>query len=323
MIKRNDEYLVSGGSTVIEENDTLVVLSANQKGFEKVKGCLDARCSQKTFNRMKKRFIILIDFSEYSGNLLKYAYDWSLQIDADLHLVHQSTIVVPGLTESGVKEKITGHTNKELLLRLEQLAKSILPSLDKVSYSVSENHLQVTLPQLLAEPFDHLIFVGLKETGFLEKWVLGSVAIGIIENIKSIIVAMPKEISKFSHEKIFVAVTEKHPLNILGLNNFLHFFDEEATSITFFNLAKPNENTEEIEKQLNDLVKLFANRFNSSFAIYEGKNSFEEIKKVINNKIDELLIVQKGSRLLTDHFFRKFLINELVYEGQTPLIVLP
>ncbi|MEO6949618.1 MAG: potassium/proton antiporter [Ginsengibacter sp.] len=42
MIKRKGEYLVPGGSTLIEENDTLVVLSTNQTGFEKVKGCLDA-----------------------------------------------------------------------------------------------------------------------------------------------------------------------------------------------------------------------------------------------------------------------------------------
>jgi hypothetical protein len=57
--------------------------------------------------------------------------------------------------------------------------------------------------------------------------------------------------------------------------------------------------------------------------IYEGNNPFNDIKKVINNNNGQMLIVQKGSRLLTDHFFRKFLINELVYEGQTPLVVLP
>lgn len=53
--------------------------------------------------------------------------------------------------------------------------------------------------------------------------------------------------------------------------------------------------------------------------IYEGSN----IKDVINSKVDELLVVQKGSRLFSDHLFRKFMINELVYEGQTPMIVLP
>ena len=42
MIKRNNEYIVPGGSTVIMENDILVVLSAYQEGFNKVRECLDA-----------------------------------------------------------------------------------------------------------------------------------------------------------------------------------------------------------------------------------------------------------------------------------------
>ncbi len=88
-------------------------------------------------------------------------------------------------------------------------------------------------------------------------------------------------------------------------------------------MAKPNEKTKGIEKHLNELKEMFSDKYNTSFAIYEGNNPFSDIKKVVNNKIDEMLIVQKGSRLLTDQLFRRFLINELVYEGQTPLIVLP
>ncbi|HET7117818.1 MAG TPA: potassium/proton antiporter [Hanamia sp.] len=41
MIKRNHAYLVPDGSTVIEANDTLVVLSANEDEFKKVVECLD------------------------------------------------------------------------------------------------------------------------------------------------------------------------------------------------------------------------------------------------------------------------------------------
>lgn len=41
MIKRNHAYLVPDGSTVIEANDTLVVLSANEDEFKKVIECLN------------------------------------------------------------------------------------------------------------------------------------------------------------------------------------------------------------------------------------------------------------------------------------------
>ncbi|MDW7692841.1 potassium/proton antiporter [Flammeovirgaceae bacterium SG7u.111] len=41
MINRNDKYLTPSGSTVIEANDTLLILSDSQKGIEKVNACLN------------------------------------------------------------------------------------------------------------------------------------------------------------------------------------------------------------------------------------------------------------------------------------------
>lgn len=272
---------------------------------------------------MKKRFIILVDFSESSENLLKYAYDWSKQVFAELLIVHQTIVLAPALAKNESREFISQHTNNEALIKLKELTKKALPRSAKVSYSVSNNHLQFTLKNHLAEPFNNLVFVGLKGTGLLKKIFIGSVAVQVIAKTKNIIIAMPKEISNFSHEKIFVAVSEKDPLNILELNNFLNFIEKDKTSITFFYLSKPSEKTRDIEKQLKDLAELFAHRFNTSYSIYQGNSSFTDIKKVINNKVDEILVVQKGSRHLTDQLFRKFMINELVFEGQTPLIILP
>ncbi len=272
---------------------------------------------------MKKRFIILIDFSEYSGNLIRYACDWAKQVNAELLLVHQTFVIAPAIADKSGRQQIAQHTNEEALCRLKSFAKDLIPGTAKVSFLVSESHLQFVLLELLAESFDNVVFLGIKGTGLLKKIFLGSVALQVIDSTKNIIIAMPKEIAAFSHKKIYVAVTEKYPLNILELNKFLFFVSNIDTSITFFYLAKPNEKTKNIEKYLADLTLLFADKFDADFVVYEGSNAFVDVKKVINNKIDEILVVQKGSRLLTDQLFRKFLINELVYQGQTPLVVLP
>ncbi len=272
---------------------------------------------------MKKRFIILVDFSDYSGNLIRFACEWSKQVNAELLLVHQYQVLAPALTDNKSRNQIAHLSYEEALQKLKTLANELIPSTIEVSYSVSESPLKLSLTELLAEPFENLIFVGLKGTGMLKKIFLGSIAIQTIEKINNCIVAIPKEITAFSHKKIFVAVTEKQPLNILELNNFLKFIDKQNTHITFFFLAKANEKTVGIEKLLRELSEMFSDRFNTEFTIYEGSDPFDDIKKVINNKVEELLIVQKGSRFLTDQLFRRFLINELVYEGQTPLIVLP
>lgn len=272
---------------------------------------------------MRTRFILLIDFSEYSSNLIKYAMDWSKEVNPEILLLHQTIIIAPALANSEAKQQIIDFTNDEAIQKLKALAQSIIPNSRNVTYMVSERPLHISLSELLAEPFENLIFVGVKGTGVLKKLFLGSVAVQVIKKTKNIIVAMPKEINSFSHEKIFVAINEKEPLNTLELNNFLKFIDNENTNITFFYLAKPNEKTNHIEKQLQQLAEMFADRFKTDFAIYEGQNRLEDIKKVINNNIDEILVIQKGSRNFTDQLFKRFIINELVYAGQTPLIVLP
>lgn len=274
-------------------------------------------------NKMKKRFIVLIDFSEYSGNLIKYACDWSKKVNAELILVHQSIVMAPALLEKESKQSIAQHTNEEAMQKLEALAKNLIPSTINVSFLVSDSNLRTIIPELLSEPFENLIFTGIKGTGFLKKIFIGSVALHVIENSNDIVVAIPKEISSFSQGNLFVAVSDKHPLNLLALNKFLNYIDSEKTSITFFYLAKPNEKTTGIENQLSELTGLYADRYKTSYTIYEGSDTFESVKEVIQNVHHEMLIVQKGSRLLVDQLFRRFLINELVYEGRSPLIVLP
>ncbi len=269
---------------------------------------------------MKKRFIILIDFSAYSTDLLNYAHDWSKQVNAELLLVHQTIALGPALTNHEIKRKIVQRNNYEALQKLKKLVKNVLPPNTKVDYSVSDAPLQWTLSWLLDQEFENLIFVGLKGAGILKKVFIGSVAADVIEKTNNIIVAIPKGITRFSHERIFLTITDKHSLNILTSNNFLSFIFNNAANITFFYLAKPDENTTQVEKQFADLSKLFTNKTKTTFNIY---TSFTDIKKVINNNIEEMLIVQKGARLLTDPLCRKFLINELVFKGETPLIVLP
>lgn len=272
---------------------------------------------------MKKRFIVLIDFSAESANLLRYAYDWGNKIHAEIVLVYQKTVMAPSLVDTKTREDIAEYAREEAIGKLKTLAEETVSNIERISYFVSEDHLQNMLIKLLEQDFEDLIFVNSKEVGGLRRLFVENTAVQVIDNSKNIVVAMPKDMIQFSHEKIFVAVTDKFPLNVVELNNFLRFIDKTKTSIIFFHLGKPNEEIHEMEKQLKDLVKLFSERYHAGYAVYEGSNALTDIKKVINNKIDELLVVQKGSRLLTDQLFRKFLINELVNEGQTPLIVLP
>lgn len=272
---------------------------------------------------MKKRLIALVDLSAHSPGLIRYACDWCVKADAVLHLVHHTVVHAPVMADRDSKRQIADLAKAEARERMRMLAEELVPSSIKVSFSVSTVRLQVMLSQLLAEPFEDLVLVGLKGTGMLKKLFIGTVALEVIEQTHHVVVTMPKDVTAFDHRRIHVAVSELHPLNVTALNSFLDFIDRERTGITFFHLSRADEETTGMEQQLASLAAAYADRFDTSTAIYQGSDPFADIRCVIGGSTDELLIVQKGSRLLSDHLFRRFLINELVYEGKTPLVVLP
>ena len=261
--------------------------------------------------------------SEATPNLLRYAFDWNRHAKASMLLVHKTTVVAPLLSDPDSRRNLAKVAGDDALDQLRSLAGEIAPISHKLDYLVSNDSLLETLKKLLAEPKDNIILLGLKGSGILKQIFIGSVALEVIENIENTIAAIPAEMTVFSPKKLYVAVSDIMPFNVLSLKSFLEFTGNEVQQINFFTISKRRHLSSKIEKHLRQLTDFFGDQYYTNFTIYEGDNFFDTIKLVINNTIEELLVVQRGSRLITDQMFRKFMINDLVHEGQTPLIVLP
>ena len=272
---------------------------------------------------MGERFIILIDLTEHAGDLLTYAADRAWGSDIELLLVHQTTVVAPAFTDIEIKREMTQLANAEARKALRALAQECIPTAVKVSYSVSEQALPQRIAHLLAQPFHHLVFVGMKGTGLFKKLVVGSEAINVINTVDHCVVAVPRGLRTFSQSTLHVAVTDKFPLNIAALNHYLRFLEGRDPRIVFFHLAAPGEHAAGMLEQVRELAHAFADRYRTEHAIYEGEDPFEDIKRVVRDHTEEVLVVQRGSRLLTDRMFRRSLIDDLVYEGHIPLVLLP
>lgn len=273
---------------------------------------------------MKSRFIVLVDLTETSSNLIRYASEWAVDANAKLLLVHKTSVLLPMMTSSDVKQELSFESNEQAMNLLKEIAGNIVPDSVELSYCVSEDPLLETLGNLLAQDFEHLVFVGLKASGLMKKIFAGSVAMQAIEGLNEIVVGMPASISHFTHEQVFVAVSEQHPINVMELNRFLHLFGSESTRVIFFYLTKTGEEVPRfVQRQMNQLAAFYSNQFVTSTEVYTGGTHSSDIKQVINNRVNEILVVQRGSRMLSDQLFRTFVINELVYEAETPLVVLP
>ncbi|MDZ7846452.1 MAG: hypothetical protein U5L96_06635 [Owenweeksia sp.] len=91
--------------------------------------------------------------------------------------------------------------------------------------------------------------------------------------------------------------------------------------LEFFTILKENESEEKAKEQLAKLKAEYAD-YNPVVSIFKGDDAFDGLKKHVEKTTDAFLVLQQGSRSLQDQLFRKFMINELVYSGHTPLIVI-
>ncbi|QCX54313.1 hypothetical protein [Elizabethkingia sp. JS20170427COW] len=272
---------------------------------------------------MKKRFILFLENLDTCQNLLLYAGEWSKRSGAELLLFTQTNIMVPAFAEAQDKLHIVNKVNEQALASLKQLSSKILSKNIKVDYHVSELSFPLYYNKIETTEYQDLIFIGIKEIGILRKLFFGNIAIQLVERIGNTLVALPQEISVFCQEKIFVAVSDKVTINILELTKFLNFIDGKKCNITFFHLAKSGEDTSSVEMKLRELSNLFSEKYNTDIAVFEGRDLLNNIDNIIENAHREMLIVQKGSRLISDHLFRKFLVNDLINVARVPLVVLP
>jgi hypothetical protein len=272
---------------------------------------------------MKSRFIVLIDISEYSDQLIKFAYDWSKKINAKIVMVHSTPVILPALTSYESRKTLTANANSDALKKLTELTEAVIPQESSIRHLASEKPLVNIVRQLLEGHYSHLVFLGIKETGLLKKMFLGSEAVKIIDGIDNVIVAIPQNAVCRLPESIHVAVQKKYALNTFEFDKFLKFTGAEVKKIIFFSFITSADDAGAAEKYLKELVELYSDKRYATYELYRGQDELISLKKLITAKKNEFIVIQRGSRMLFDQIFRTFLVNELIYEGQTPLIILP
>lgn len=272
---------------------------------------------------MNNRFIILVDLSADSEHLIQFAYDWSKTIGADMLLVYHTVMMLPALTPYESRKKLTKIANQESLDKLRRLAETVLPGLRSIRFFVSEKPLVQQLRTLLRGPFNNLVFLGLSKKGLLEKLFIGSEAVKVIDGIDNLIVAVPLNPECCSSETIHIAVQKNNPLNVIDFNKFLNFRKASIKDIVFFSVLEPGDDWNDAEKYLKDLTEFYSDRYSVTNEMYKTQGGFQDLKRIILEKKDGFIVVQRGSRMFLDQIFRKFLINDLVYEGNIPLVILP
>lgn len=267
----------------------------------------------------KNRIIVLIDLSEYSENLVEFAFSLSEILDAKVLFVHQISGAVPAMTEPETKEEIIRTEKLEALRAIRELTAGRIQDFESII--VNQQPVLTTLRELKSGIYTDWIFAGLKSTGMFKRIFIGSTTLSIIDDSDLLTVAVPVKAPVPIPKKLIVGVTPKFPLNIPQFDIILDSLKEQINELEFFSILSEDEDEEITQNHIESLRMKYA-RYHAVSFLAKGDNKFEVLKSHVAQQENPFLVLQQGSRSLDDKLFRKFMINELVYSAQIPLIVI-
>lgn len=270
---------------------------------------------------MKKRFIVLIDFSDHSKQLLPFVYAWAKKINAELILVHQVIKAIPGLGDSEALSNLKEDGKQSALKDLKIFAEEVLGQDPSIHFLADTSHLISMIESLeVPEVIDYL-FVGMNDKSVVDRLFLGSTASELSKQLNKIIFAFPAMNTDINMDTLYVGIKEKYQLNEDAFHNLMAIMPGIVKQIHFFSALKPRESSEKTEEYLQLLRKQYNALFDTSYALFKNEEPITAVKDyMMANK--GFLVIQKGSRALLD-IFRKFWTTEMINMARIPIIILP
>ena len=231
---------------------------------------------------IKKNIVVGIDFSKFSTEVLKRAFQLTKQKNAKLTIVHA--------IDKGLFDKyFSNSNNEELIAKAKTNIEEIITTLqiNDIEYAIV---VKIESPSSLIidtvkDTNPELIIIGVNSVDNFKTKVFGSTAIRTIQNTK-----LPVLIVKNNYEKDYdsiLAFTDLSPISVKSINFTKEFFDKSSIKVIH------------AYKQLNDFVLTFHNSLEHKDEIQEdivikAKQRFEEFAKENEITDSELIEVHHG-----------------------------
>lgn len=270
---------------------------------------------------MKRRFIILIDFSDHSETLLKFSYNWALHAGAELLLVHHVVRPTPALGDSETLSKIKRNVIEQTQVRLKSFAERILGPDASLQYHTDLYNVSSAVVSLQQPDTIDYLFVGMNDKTGLENLIMASTALKLTNHVGSIIIALPTTAIDFRFENLHVAIKQAYALNELRFEELLAITTGKISQVNFFSMLNRGDDSTKALAYLKNISARYGGQVPVSCNVFVASNTATAIKEYMKTN-KGVLVIQKGPRNFID-IFRKFFTTEIVNHARVPVVILP
>lgn len=270
------------------------------------------------------KIYVLIDFSDFSNTQVKLANKWCLKFGYNMVLVNEINFLIPSLLGSpDVRLQLEYKQKRVNYQKLTVLRETLIDNLVQVTIEVTALPLIKFMREELQFDDRDIILMGVKGTGTLKQIFIGSMVTTVIEEVNQLTLSLPIHLETHLPDKLVIAVHYKTPINESALQVLLSGIKSSLKQIEFITII-----TNPIEKYESEAYLLAQKRkfdvvVDCDVNLFSGIDALNDLKKYVLPQKSVFLVIQKGSRSLADKMFRKFMVNEMVFDASLPLIVLP
>ncbi len=269
---------------------------------------------------MKNRFIVLVEFSNASANLLKLAHQLALINRIPLVVVHQSLSPVPGIGETTLIGAIKKDISENSLQQLQEFVMQTIGPSVIITYEVTTSNLAEAVLNLQTSDKADIVFTGIKHKDFIDKILFGSTAVKISDHTDNIIISVPDGYSTIDLSTLNIGIVECYPINVEALKNLL-LITPHVNKLNFFSVVRSDEDKNPVYELLKGIAQQLKGTVTCVYEVVEAEKIIDGIKNYSSLQ-GGVLVLQKGTRNFSD-VFRTQVVNEVVYSAELPVIILP
>jgi|GEM_PF-5930879 nucleotide-binding universal stress UspA family protein len=265
------------------------------------------------------RVVALADSSPYADDVLYMAHNLSRWTGGELLVLSEAEAMTSGMLDNEMKARMKADavqaTRDRLGARIAALGM-------KAEVRVVVGGL---LDDALAAMSGPGFFVaGIKGTGVLRRILIGSTVVKLIERSPVPVMAVPRGERLTAPLHLYVGVAPGEPFDTAPLHRLLVDLGGNVGHVSFFSVTSDDDRAQAVA--LEGLRRVEADRaftVPTDVQVLPGELGLAELKDHVASDPHALLVLRKGGRELSDQLFRRFFINDLVYAGKAPMVVLP
>ena len=121
--------------------------------------------------------------------------------------------------------------------------------------------------------------------------------------------------------ELVLAVSPRYPYNTNQLHALVENLNTIIRQVTLVSVLTATDDVEKAEMHMKRIQDELTG-VKTVVKVLEHDAPMEALKNYLADKPDAYLVVQQGSRTFLDDVFRSYFINELIYKGLFPLIVI-